>query len=219
MAYTEERLKRIIELIKEMESRKEHKYAAATYRDVPALRELDSIVKEQLDSEHPHTLGTLTDSIFAVRYLGNAYESMWRIPYANKHYKWLLELHGELYRLFGEKDDECSDDYYGALRARNYHADDSCPDLAELAKAFLPDKKRLDIEKRVLVDSRPLRHDPVELTDEYLAVIDEVDRRMDTEDCKKVHPFVRNQIFCDLLREYGIEWEPLTSLNPGMHFD
>lgn len=219
MAYTENSTKRIIELIKEIESRKEHQYAATTYKDIPALQEIDRIVKEQLASEQPCDHDTLADSIFAVRYLGSAYESMWRIAYANKYHKWLFDLHLDLYRRFGEKDKELADDYYTALRARNYYGKDECPDLASPAKELLPDKKRLDIEKQVFVDFHPLKHDPVELTDEYLAVIDEVDRRMDTEEYRNAHPFIRNNRFQELLWEYGVRWEPMTSLNPGWHFD
>ena len=64
-----------------------------------------------------------------------------------------------------------------------------------------------------------MKHDPVELTDKYLAVIDEVDRRMDIPENKNVHPFVRNERFQALLQQHGIEWQPITSLNPGWHFD
>ena len=47
MAYTEISVKRILEIIKEIEARKEHPNAATTYKDVPALQEIDKIVKEQ----------------------------------------------------------------------------------------------------------------------------------------------------------------------------
>lgn len=219
MGYTEISVKRILELIKEIENRKEHPNAAATYKDVPALCEIDRIVKEQMALEETCDRDTLIDSLFAVRYLGSSYETMWRIAYANKYYKWLFDIHSELYRRFGEKDKELADDYYIALRARNYYGKDECSDLAELAKELLPEKKRLDIEKQILEDFHPLKHDPVELTDKYLAVIDEVDRRMDTEEYRKAHSFIRNERFRELLMEYGIEWEPVTSLNPGWHFD
>lgn len=219
MPYTEISVKRIMELMKEIEARKEHSNAATTYKDVPALQEIDKIVKEQLALQEPCDRDTLIDSIFAFRYLGNAYESMWRIAHANKYYKQLFDIHLELCRRFSEKDKELADDYYIALRARNYYGKDECSDLIEVAKELLPDKKRLDIEKQILEDFHPLKHDPVELTDKYLAVIDEVDRRMDIPENKNVHPFVWNERFQILLQQYGIEWEPMTSLNPGWHFD
>ena len=219
MSYTEISVKRIMELMKEIASRKEHSNAATTYKDVPALQEIDKIIKEQMALEVPCDRDTLVDTIFAVRYLGSAYESMWRIVYANEYYKQLFELHFDLYRRFGEKDEELADDYYIALRARNYYGKDECSDLIELAKEILPVKKRLDIEKQILEDYHPLKHDPVELTEQYLAVIDEVERRMDIPKNKNIHPFVWNERFQALLQQYGIEWLPITSLNPGWHFD
>jgi len=219
MAYTENSANRMIELIKEIEARKEHANAAATYRDIPALQEIEKLVREQLASEEPYDHDTLTDSIFAVRYIGMAYETMWRIAYAVKYHKWLLELQLILYRRFREKDKECADDYYTALRARNYYHADTCSDLTEIASQLLPDKKRREIEKQVLENFHPLKHDPVELTDEYLSVIDEVEQYMDKEEIKRLHQFHRNELFQKLLRERGVEWRPITELNPGWHFD
>ena len=84
MAFTDSNSKRIIELIQGIESRKEHSNAAPTYKDVSALQEIDKIVDEQLSNEETYDVDTVLDSIFAVRYLANSYESMWRIVYAVK---------------------------------------------------------------------------------------------------------------------------------------
>ena len=111
------------------------------------------------------------------------------------------------------------DDYYIALRARNYYGKDSCDDLVELAKKLLPEDKRKEVEKEIFEDFHPLKHDPVELTPMYLSVIDEVERRMDTDEVKNMHHFQRSDVFRQLLREYGIEWRPVTLLNPGVRFD
>ncbi len=219
MAFTDSNSKRIIELIQGIESRKEHSNAAPTYNDVPALQEIDKIVNEQLSNEETYDVDTVLDCIFAVRYLANSYESMWRIVYAVKYYNTLIKLHFDLHSRFGKKEDECSDDYYCALRARNYYNPDKCTDLTELAKEFLSEKKRNKIEKEVLEDYHPLKHDPVELTDEYLAVIDEIEKAMDTEEVKKLHPFQRNDLFQEMLRKRGIEWRTITEMNPNMLFN
>jgi len=210
---------RIIELIKEIEGRKEHENAAPTYKDVPALQEISEILKTQYLAEKPYDRDALTDSIIAVRYLATAYEYMWRIAYAVKFYNLLLELQKELYCQFKELDENRADDYYRALRARNYYKKDSCSDLSELAKELIPDAKREKIEKEVLVDWTPIKRDPVELTDEYLAVIDEVECIMDTEEIGKMHHFAKSDLFQQLLKQRGIEWNPITTLNPNMHFD
>jgi len=115
MPYPQDDINRIIELIKEIESRKEHPNAAATYKDVPALQEIDRIVNAQLELQ-PCDRDTLEDSIGAMRYLGTTYEYMWRIAYAIQYYKRLLELQAELFKRFDENDENCSDDYYTALR-------------------------------------------------------------------------------------------------------
>lgn len=218
MPYPQDDINRIIELIKEIESRKEHPNAAATYKDIPALQEIDRIVNAQLDIQ-PRDRDTLVDSIGAMRYLGTAYEYMWRIAYAIRYYKRLLELQAELLSRFGENDENCNDDYYIALRTRNYYQKDSCDDLVELAKELLAEGKRKEIEKQIFEDFHPLKHDPVELTEAYLSVIDEVECRMDTAEVKKMHHFQRSDVFRQMLREYGIEWRPVTVLNPGVRFD
>lgn len=218
MPYPHDDINRIIELIKEIESRKEHPNAAATYKDVPALQEIDRIVNAQLEL-HPCDRDILKDSIGAMRYLGTAYEYMWRIAYAVSYHKKLLELQVELLKRFGENDENCSDDYYIALRARNYYGNDSCGDLVELAKELLPEGKRKEIEKQIFEDFHPLKHDPVELTQAYLSVIDEVEYRMDTDEIKNMHYFQRNDVFRRLLRNYGVEWRPMTELNPSVYFD
>ena len=218
MPYPQNDVDRIIELIKEIESRKEHPNAAATYKDVPALQEIDRIVNAQLELQ-PCDRDTLEDSIGAMRYLATAYEYMWRIAYAIQYDKRLLELQAELFQRFGENDENCSDDYYTALRTRNYYGKDSCDDLVALAKELLPECKRKEIEKQIFEDFHPLKHDPVELTQAYLSVIDEVERRMDTDEVKNMHHFQRSDVLRQLLREYGIEWRPVTLLNPGVRFD
>lgn len=45
MAYSKETEKRLTELLREIEGRKENEYAAATYKDVPALKEIAQIVE------------------------------------------------------------------------------------------------------------------------------------------------------------------------------
>ncbi len=218
MPYSQNDIDHITELVREIESRKEHSNAAATYKDVPALREIDRIVNAQLDIKTPDC-DTLEDSIGAMRYLGNSYEYMWRIAYANQYYKKLLELQAELFRRFDRIDEEIRNDYYVALRARNYYGPDRCDDLVETAKELLSEDERKKIEKKIFEDFHPLKHDPVELTKPYLSVIDKVEQLMDTEEIKSMHHFQRNDVFRGLLREYGVEWRPMTELNPGVHFD
>jgi tetratricopeptide (TPR) repeat protein len=73
------------------------------------------------------------------------------------------------------------------------------------------------------IEHPTLKYDPVEDTDGYLAVIDEVERRLYEE--LKDEP--RHMGFCfhywsakrDLLAEYGIEWRSPRIMNPRVMFD
>ena len=219
MAYTDCCQKRLIELAKSIESHKEHQYAAPTYKDVPALNEMAQIVKTQLESEKMHDKSTLTDSITVLRYLADAFESMWRIAYTVKYHARLLELQAELYERFSETDDNFADDYYKALRARNYYQNDDCADLKRLARIILPTEDCKDIENRLIGQKQRLLRDPVELSEKYLSVIDEVERKIDESGIDKGLTHGRVQLKAKLLNEYGIDWKSVICLNPNVHFD
>ncbi|MBQ2988101.1 MAG: hypothetical protein IJD59_03260 [Clostridia bacterium] len=216
MLYPKSAAARISERIREIESRKPHPYAAATYKDIPALREIGEITEGLLRLSDR---GALLDGIIAARYLRDSYESMWRIAYTAEYDKKLLNLQADLFRRFGARDGDRRDDYYKALRARNYYGRDTCEDLRQTAAVFLSEDERGRIEKQIFSDFHPLKHDPVELTEAYLSVIDEVERRMDTEEIQKMHGFQRSALFARLLKEYGVEWQSMTALNPGVYFD
>ena len=219
MGYSKERIARLMELIKEIEGRREHPNAGATYKDVPALKEIDTIVKEQTEGAEPLDERGLVDSIFLVRFLARSYEEMWRVAYTVEYHKLLFRLHLELKRRFDVTEDECADDYYCALRARNYYAEDPCDDLSQAARELIPESRRRMTEKELLGKKQSMAHDPVELTDEYLAVIDEIDRIMDTPEMKNLHTFVRWEVLQGLFAERGIKWSTPAELNRGFHFD
>ena len=73
------------------------------------------------------------------------------------------------------------------------------------------------------IENPTLKYDPVEDTDGYLAVIDEVERRL----YKKLKNQPRGMGFCfeywsakrDLLAEYGIEWRSPGVMNPRVMLD
>lgn len=73
------------------------------------------------------------------------------------------------------------------------------------------------------VENPMLKYDPVEDSEKYLAVIDEVEKKL-YEQLKNEH---RGMGFCfcywstkaDILAEYGIEWRSPGVMNPRVHFD
>ena len=195
MAYTEQEAARLIALIQSVESHKEHPYAAPTYRDTPALQELDAMVHGKLEAEPERDQDTLEDSIIVLRFLSESYMKQWKIRYAQHRYKELLELETELYSRFDIRDENCGQDYHQALAARK------------------------QTEQQVFQQYPGLKHDPVELTDAYLSVIDEVERRIAEADPAPVHPMERSIRRAELLREYGVIWQSEIQLNPRVHFD
>ncbi|MGO5077587.1 hypothetical protein ACTQ3J_07155 [Oscillospiraceae bacterium LCP25S3_E3] len=219
MAYTEKDEKRLVELLQKIEDGKKHEYSAPTYKDTPYLKEMQDIVKNHLDTEQPYDKDTLTDSISVLRYLAGSYEKMCRVLYAEEMCKRVLELQSELYKRYSLTEDGCDDDYYRALRLRNYYKKDTCEDLSKLMSEILPESSRIKIEEEVSKNYPSIKRDPIELSEEYLSVIDEVERRMDEAGADKMHTFERIDLKAQLLSEYGVFWRSEIIMNPKVHFD
>ncbi|MBP5548718.1 MAG: hypothetical protein J6X58_07515 [Bacteroidales bacterium] len=70
----------------------------------------------------------------------------------------------------------------------------------------------------------PLKKDPIEDTDRFKAVIDDVEKEVDKmlKNKKRCHGFchlywaAKKEV---LLKKYGIEWRTPAQMNPGVHFD
>lgn len=219
MAYTEKDEKRLVELLQKIEDGKKHEYSAPTYKDTPYLKEMQEIVKNYLNTEKPYDKDTLTDSIFVLRYLAESYEKMCRVLYAEKMRKRILELQSELYKRYSLTEEGCDDDYFKALRLRNYYKKDDCKDLSTLMSEILPESSRIKIEEEVSKNYPSIKRDPIELSEEYLSVIDEVERRMDGAGADKMHTFERIDLKAQLLSEYGVFWRSEIIMNPKVHFD
>lgn len=155
MAYSEKSAARLAALHGEIEARKEHEFAAPTYRDAAALAEIRQTVFDQLESEHEHDRDTVEDSIAVLRYLAENYENMGRTACALPLRKKVLELDAELAARFKNREG-IESDYYCALKARNRYGRDECADLRELAAGLLPLDKQIQIEKMFLKTIRCL---------------------------------------------------------------
>lgn len=155
MAYSEKSAARLAALHGEIEARKEHEFAAPTYRDTAALAEIRQTVFNQLESEHEHDRDTVEDSIAVLRYLAENYENMGRTACALPLRKKVLELDAELAARFKNREG-IESDYYCALKARNRYGRDECADLREIAAGLLPLDKQIQIEKTFLKTIRCL---------------------------------------------------------------
>ena len=156
-----------------------------------------------------------------MRYLAEAYDRLGRFAVSVRYYNRAIELAATLYTMYGEEMQDSSGMIYNALKARNYYVDDNCEDIRELAITFISKELVDDVFSTVMSRRRNLKHDPVEMTEEYLAVIDEVDEKIEKNreyrgfgSCHHVWA-----LKTDYLAEKGIKWSSPDVLNPRVRFD
>ena len=221
MPFTEERAERLKALFELIEQNGDCAAHELTYQAVPYLKETDEIVKAQLASEEPYDKVTLLDSATIMRYLAEAYDRLGRFAVSVRYYQRAIELSAMLYTMYGEEMQDSSTMIYNALKARNYYVDDDSEDIREQALIFIPKDIVDDVFDTVMKRRRNLKHDPVEMTEEYLAVIDEVDEMIEKNreyrgfgSCHHVW-----SLKTDYLAEKGIKWRSPDVLNPRVRFD
>ena len=197
---------RIIELIEQINKRKEGRDSiAATYRDSPDLQELAELVSTESDSSFAYDV---------LVFISEQYESMGRFSVAAIFRLNALKIAEGLDKDFDEM-------LYAILRDRNYYVDDDCDDVRAIVDKLLPKE---NIEKRfnaIKQRRRSLKHDPVEMSEEYLAVIDEVEEKIDQNrtlygmgSCHEIWA-----LKYEYLLEKGIDWKSPQVLNPRVMFD
>ena len=221
MPFTEKRAERLKELFELIEKNGDYNAYELTYRAVPYLKETEEIVEAQLALERPCDKVTLLDSATIMRYLAEAYDRLGRFAVSVRYYNRAIELAAKLYTMYGEEMQDSSGMIYNALKARNYYVDDDCEDIRELAITFISKELVDDVFSTVMNRRRNLKHDPVEMTEEYLAVIDEIDEKIEKNreyrgfgSCHHVW-----SLKTDYLAEKGIEWKSPVVLNPRVRFD
>ena len=221
MPFSKKRAERLKELFELIEKNSDYNAYELTYQAVPHLLETEEIVEAQLASESPYDKVTLLDSATIMRYLAEAYDRLGRFAVSIRYYKRAIELAAMLYTMYGEEMQDSSGMIYNALKARNYYVDDDSEDIREQALVFIPKDIVDDVFDTVMNRRRNLRHDPVEMTEEYLAVIDEVDEKIEKNreyrgfgSCHHVW-----SLKTDYLAEKGIEWKSPVVLNPRVRFD
>ena len=219
MSYSKETEKRLTELLGEIEGRKEHEYAAATYKDVPALKEIVRLVEEQLEKDSDES--TYIDSIAVLGYVADRYDSLGRFVVSAKFYNQILSLALKLKQEYGTDTDGIDGYLYAALQARNFYIDDDCDDLAGIATELMSESDAQRILNERKERRRSLKHDPVEMTDEYLAVIDEIEEKVEKSRTTYGHGscFEVWSLKKSYLLEHDIEWHTPSELNPRVLFD
>lgn len=194
------------ELINCINKRKEGRDStAATYKDsndLSALAELSS--KEN----------NLSRRYDVLDFISTQYESMGRFSVAVLYRFEALKIAKGL-----NKDIEGM--LYLLLRDRNYYVDDDSNDVKEVVNDLLSkeiiDKRFEDIKRH----RRSLKHDPIEMSKEYLDCIDEVEEKIEQNrtyrglgSCHEIW-----DLKFRFLLEKGIKWKSPAVLNPRVMFD
>lgn len=113
--------------------------------------------------------------------------------------------------------------YYKVLHDRNYYVDDDCEDILLMlkGKGLIDDETLLNIYNKRMKSRRTLKNDPIEMSDKYLEVIDEVEEMVDknrkTRGMGSCHEMWA--LKAKYLKEKGIIWRSLAIMNPRMRFD
>ncbi len=217
MPFTHEEGSRLIALMEEIRGRKEHPYAAPTYRDTPALLEMEHIVLSHAGSDSD----SLRDTIHVLWFLSESYQSMGRSKVAEPLWEQLLLTYQTLHRISPLDDKErrkFDDALRECVRCRNYFYPDTCSDLMRYSDILGEESTQAKITHYATHLTFALKHDPVEATPEYLAVIDEVEKLVE-EHMEFDHCFEAWRLKTMYLKERGIVWHDPHVLNPRVMFD
>lgn len=210
--------KRVVELAERINKRKEGKDSyASTYLDTPDLKELADIASSA--TKDIESL-SLAQEIYS--FVAHEYESMGRFSVAATYRFKGLEVAKALKELDPNKEiDGLSDELRALLRDRNYYVDDDSHDVKELVKGLIDDNIIETYFSDMMAHRRFLKHDPVEMSEEYLAVIDEVEELIEKNRTLKGMGscFEIWELKEKYLLERGIFWKSPQVLNPRVMFD
>ncbi len=217
--YSDKIQKEIVEIVERVRGRKEHEYAGATYSDIPDLKRLDELFTDNLDNDED----SLILAVMGYNFLAEEYTSLTRMSVAAIFLEKVLKLKIILIKEF-KNQNACKNAetvLTNLLRDRNYFVDDDCKDLLALVKGsgLICDAKIDEIYQKRMKNRRTFNNDPVEMTPEYLAVIDEVEEKIAKNKKLKDVCLEEWDLKQQYLAEKGITWKTPIMLNPGVMFD
>ena len=197
---------RIIGLIDEINARKMNQDSlAATHKDVPLLKELNVLIKNESD---------LSLKYDALEFVASQYESMGRFSVAAPFRLEALNIASGLAK-------DVKNMLALLLRDRNYYVDDDCYDVEKIVKKYFPIDVINGCFNYIKRHRRSLNHDPIEMSQAYLDVIDEVEEKIDKNrtlkgmgSCYEIWGLKEKYLL-----EKGIFWQSPHILNPKVMFD
>ena len=203
---------RIVELFQQIRTRQEQDHEYTNYKDAPALHEMAALIRPYIAKMDEADADTLVDLVAVCRFLGESYQELLRGTYAAEFFTAAFLAAAKN----GNGDEEL---LRGAVKMRNCYVDDTCEDLKQAACKVMD---AVEAEAIFAESSRrTLKRDPVEMTPEYLAVIDEVEQKveenMTTHGRGSCHE--RWSLTREYLEEKGIQWRSQGAMNPGWRFD
>lgn len=203
---------RIIELFQQIRQRQERDHEHTNFKDAPALHEMAALIRPYITKMDEADTDTLVDLAAVCRFLGESYQELLRGTYA-------AEFFTAAFLAAARNGNEDEDLLHNAVKTRNWYIDDACGDLKQAACRVMDVVKAETIIAKSC--KRTLKRDPVEMTPEYLAVIDEVEKKvaenMTTHGRGSCHE--RWSLTREYLEEKGIQWRSQDVMNPGWRFD
>ncbi len=209
------RVDELIERIEELKKEEEFK----TFEASPLLKRVLQLLEENPAGEQED----LEYAYQAYVYAEDVYVRMGRFSLAAEAAMNALRVACDLFRLFNVVAEDVDSVVSDLLRDRNVYVDDDCQDVRKLLEET-PILKEKEVEKMFnfrMNRRRTIKNDPVEMSEEYLAVIDEVEEKIAKN--RKMYGmgscFEVWSLKQEYLAEKGITWTSPALLNPRVMFD
>lgn len=189
------------------------------YKASPLLKKMDELLTANIDDEE-ETLSFIYDAYI---FIGQFYRRMGRFSVSAIIEEKGLDIALKLYCNHGKKANDVDTLLRNILVDRNYYVDDDCLDVLDKVRGthLIEPETIKKIDDSVMMRRRSLKHDPIEMSEEYLSVIDEVEEKIDQNRtlygmgaCHEIWA-----LKYEYLLEKGIDWKSPQVLNPRVMFD
>lgn len=216
MSFKQAEIDKLIELHNEIEGRKKDEFSNPTYLDSPALKNIAEIIA----SHREYDPDSLCEANTMLRYIAGCYDDMGRPGLSVRYHDKLLHncaMLGKKYFNSEDRLEQLEEDIADAFWARNYYEPDDCADLFETLSGMI-DEFELNELLFEAQESITIKNDPIEKTEKYLSVIDDVEKHIEEQklcnNCNEIWGLKRH-----FLEEHGVDWKSPAVLNPDVQFD
>ena len=207
------RINNLIEVINVLIAQDEFK----GYKASPLLKEIvDDLQKYDREDEE-----SLEFRFSTFNFVADTYKRMCRFSLSAKYHESALDVSLILFNKYQIILKDLDALFLNILRERNHYIDDNCEDVLAKITPLLEPEVIKKIYGEVMNRRRNLKADPIEMSEEYLAVIDEVEEKIDENRtmfgmgaCFEIW-----NLKAHFLAEKGINWSSPAALNPRVMFD